>query len=83
MNIQHKETKDITIITIDGIIDTVTAPKIMKHVNDLIANGAYKLVMDLTSVPYTSSAGLRVLLGTVKETRTRGGDLFLFGGIAG
>ena len=79
MNIQNKEIKDITIITIEGVIDTATAPKIMKHINDLISMGACKLVMDLTSVPYTSSAGLRVLLGTVKETRAKGGDLFLFG----
>jgi anti-sigma B factor antagonist len=28
-------------------------------------------------VDYSSSAGLRVLLGAVKDTRSRGGDLYL------
>ena len=35
------------------------------------------LVGDFALVDYTSSAGLRALLETVKETRQRGGDLRL------
>jgi anti-sigma B factor antagonist len=32
-------------------------------------------VVDLTGVEFMSSAGLRTLLGAVKETRSQGGDL--------
>ncbi|MBT3188227.1 MAG: STAS domain-containing protein [Anaerolineae bacterium] len=78
MDIYDKQIEDVTIITIDGNIDTLTAPRIMKHIKGLISNGKARLVVDFSAVDYTSSAGLRVLLGTVKETRAKGGDLFLF-----
>ena len=39
--------------------------------------GHHDLVADFSEVDYTSSAGLRVLLGTVKHARSRGGDLRL------
>jgi anti-sigma B factor antagonist len=48
-------------------------------VNSVISGGRVKLIVDLSAVKYTSSAGLRVLLGTVKETRSNGGDIFLYG----
>ena len=79
MDIHDKEINDVTIITIEGNIDTLTAPRIMKHISGLIANGNVKLIANLSAVDYTSSAGLRVFLGTVKETRAKGGDLYLFG----
>jgi anti-sigma B factor antagonist len=37
------------------------------------------VVADFSEVDYTSSAGLRVLLGTLKDARSAGGDLRLAG----
>jgi anti-anti-sigma factor len=44
-----------------------------------IQAGRVKLVGDLTGVDYTSSAGLRALLASVKDSRSNGGDLRLAG----
>ena len=41
--------------------------------------GNVKLVAELSKVSYTSSAGLRVLLGATKDSRSKGGDLRLAG----
>jgi anti-sigma B factor antagonist len=79
MQIQDNNVKQVTIITIQGSIDALTAPKITEYINGLIANGNFKLVADFSGVDYTSSAGLRVLLGAVKGTRAKGGDLCLVG----
>jgi len=57
----------------------MTAPKITEFIQDQISNGNIKLVADFSGVDYTSSAGLRVLLGAIKETRALGGDLRLSG----
>jgi len=79
MKISDKILKNVTIVNIEGSIDALTAPEITNYFNDLISKGQNKLVADFTSVDYTSSAGLRVLLGAVKQTRANGGDFFLVG----
>jgi anti-sigma B factor antagonist len=77
MDIQDRQVNDVTILTIRGSIDALTAPQISEHINGLVSNDNIKLVADFSGVDYTSSAGLRVLLGAVKETRSKGGDLYL------
>ena len=79
MEIQDKKIGDVTIITLDGSIDAMTAPKITEYIQVLVAKGNVKLVSDLSAVDYTSSAGLRVLLGAIKETRAQSGDMRLAG----
>jgi len=77
MEIQDRQVDQVTIISLQGSIDAVTAPKITEFIQGQIANGNIKLVADFKGVDYTSSAGLRVLLGAIKETRSQGGDLRL------
>lgn len=79
MKIMEKSIKDVTVIHVEGSIDALTAPEITKFMDELISGGNIKLVADFSGVDYTSSAGLRVLLAAVKETRSKGGDLFLTG----
>jgi anti-sigma B factor antagonist len=77
MDIHDTTINNVTIITIAGSIDAFTAPRIAEHISSHISKGTVQLVADLKDVDYTSSAGLRVLLGAVKETRSRNGDLRL------
>jgi anti-sigma B factor antagonist len=79
MKLKDKNINDVTIVSIEGSIDALTAPEITAFMDNLIAKGNIKLVADFSGVDYTSSAGLRVLLAAVKETRSKGGDLFLVG----
>lgn len=79
MEIHDRQVDGITIVLLKGSIDAMTAPKITEFVQGKISNGDVKLVADFSGVDYTSSAGLRVLLGAIKETRSLGGDLRLAG----
>jgi len=79
MEIKDRQVDDVTVITLGGSIDAMTAPKITEFIQELIAKGNIKLVVDMNGVDYTSSAGLRVLLGAIKETRAQSGDLRLTG----
>ena len=79
MEIQDKQTNGVTILTLNGSIDAMTAPKITEYIQGLIRKGNIKLVADFKGVDYTSSAGLRVLLGAIKETRSQSGDIRLAG----
>ena len=79
MDIQDKQVNDVTIIKFQGSIDALTAPAITEHISGLVSLGNIKLIADFNDVDYTSSAGLRVLLGAIKETRAQTGDMRLVG----
>lgn len=77
MNISIQPREGVAIIIIDGSVDGLTAGTLMSTLQGHVEEGHTRLVVDLAGVEYTSSAGLRALLATVKETRRRGGDLRL------
>jgi len=79
MDITHKQVGTVTVIAVKGSIDAITSPDITKHIQQQVVNGNVNLVMDLSGVDYTSSAGLRVLLGATKDTRSKNGDIRLTG----
>lgn len=67
----------VTVAALTGNVDTVTADDLLTTLQGAIADGRVRLVGDLAGVGYTSSAGLRALLGAMKEARRSGGDLRL------
>lgn len=79
MEIREKKLDGVTVLSLTGSIDALTAPEITAAILRLVENDQIRIVADLSGVDYTSSAGLRVLLGAIKETRARGGDFRLSG----
>ena len=75
MKTEVKHEENITTVAVSGSVDALTAPDLARAIVDQIAEGRVYLVVDLTSVEFMSSAGLRTLLGAVKESRSQGGDL--------
>jgi anti-sigma B factor antagonist len=71
--VQHGS--DSTVITVTGSVDALTAPDLAKTLTEQITDGHVNLIVDLVGVEFMSSAGLRTLLGAVKESRSHGGDL--------
>lgn len=67
----------VTVVAIAGSIDALTADALVTALLDELEAGRIRLVADFAAVEYTSSAGLRVLLTTLKDARQRGGDLRL------
>lgn len=67
----------VCVVAITGSIDALTADKLVDALASQLQSGQTRLVADFTAVEYTSSAGLRVLLTTLKDARQRGGDLRL------
>lgn len=70
----HQE-NNTTIVNVTGSVDALTAADLSKVLTEQITEGRANLIVDLTGVEFMSSAGLRTLLGAVKESRTNGGDL--------
>lgn len=77
MHIHIQPRDGIAIVAISGSVDGLTAETLLTTLQAHVEDGHTRLVVDLAAVEYTSSAGLRALLATVKEARRRGGDLRL------
>jgi anti-sigma B factor antagonist len=77
LEIRDREINGVLIVSPSGSIDAASAPALTEHIHGVIAAGHVNLVADFSAVDYTSSAGLRVLLGAVKDTRAKGGDIRL------
>jgi|APDOM4702015118_1054815.scaffolds.fasta_scaffold100566_1 anti-anti-sigma regulatory factor len=51
----------VTVMHVDGNIDSSTYEAFQAKADELIKNGAHYILVDLTHAPYVSSAGMRAL----------------------
>jgi len=70
-----KESNGIQIVAFTGNLDTNTAPAAENQINELLAAGADKVLINFEELNYISSAGLRVLLATAKKMMASNGSL--------
>ena len=75
MQITVTQQDPVAVLAIAGSVDSLTAEKLTAAFNAQVHAGQVRLVADFREVEYTSSAGLRSLLGTLKDCRRLGGDL--------
>ena len=66
MTIKIKKNASELILEVTGRLDTITASALEKTINENL-EGVKNLVLDLKSLEYISSAGLRVLLSAQKK----------------
>ena len=59
-------------ISLEGRLDTMTAPELEAELNRSLS-GADSLTLDFSKLDYISSAGLRVLLSAHKQMAPKGG----------
>lgn len=71
MTISQKTDGDKLIISLDGRLDTLTAPDLEKEVQKSL-NGVGELIFDFEKLEYISSAGLRVLLAIERMMSDQG-----------
>jgi anti-anti-sigma factor len=65
----------VTIIRIEGNLDTQTSTEAQEELERIVDDGARKLLIDFADLAYISSAGLRVLLVTAKKLGTDQGEM--------
>ena len=75
MDFHTKKEANVTVVTITGRLDAVTASAYEKQMQELIGNGDLRFVLDFDGLDYISSAGLRGLLVTAKLLKTKGGQV--------
>ncbi len=67
----------VSVVRVDGVIDTITAPELEKVMNSLLEQKKYYIVVDLGGVDYISSAGWGIFISNIREIRQNSGDIKL------
>lgn len=77
MEIREERQDDILVVAPVGRVDSNTAGELERKLLQRLTGGDARLVLDLGSVAYISSAGLRVLLLAANTAQPRGGQIVL------
>lgn len=77
MEINISELKRVTLFELSGRIDSANAGEFGEALNSALNSGRSQIVLDLTSVEYMSSAGLREMVTAMKKARQGTGDVRL------
>ena len=79
MKLETSTIDTVTVVEMEGNLDTNTSVDAQDYINGLIDEGSTKLLTDFSKVDFVSSAGLRVLLSTAKRLGGVGGSLRICG----
>ena len=80
MEISNTQYKHCDVVKVSGRVDSATSPQLAEVIAKINDTGRYKIVMDFTDLDFISSAGLRVLIAGLKNSRRYNrGDLVLAG----
>jgi anti-sigma B factor antagonist len=69
MEVTVKEFKHCDLVTVNGRVDSSTAPQFGQTLDGLIQKGVFKIVIDMSGLDYMSSAGFRALLGAQRQCK--------------
>ena len=75
MEFASEKRDNLTLVTVTGRMDAVTAPGFEEQCLALLEAGDNNLVADLGGLEYISSAGLRSILSTAKKLKAAQGSL--------
>ena len=67
------------LIRIEGDVDTLTAPELQTCLNGELQDSRQVFVVDMSSVRYISSMGLRVFLSHLKKVKAKDGSMVIAG----
>jgi len=79
MDIQIRNVGGVSILDIDGNLDTNNSPSAEAEVNQLLDDGHDKILFNFADLNFISSSGLRVLLATAKKLKMTGGKMMVCG----
>jgi anti-anti-sigma factor len=77
MQIHEARQDDVLIVTVQGQLDTVSAPQFEARLLSLLEAGEHRVCIDCGPLEYLNSAGLKAFLLAAKELEARGGKLVL------
>lgn len=76
------ESKEVSILQLIGEVDVYTAPKLKEELLPMVEKTNQKVEIDLSQVDYMDSTGLGVIIGALKLSKSKDGQLTLLNATA-
>jgi anti-anti-sigma factor len=73
VQINVKKECNVLIVSVEGRIDTISAPEFQDRMEVLLDQNEKGIIMDFERLEYVSSAGLRSILIVAKKVKSSGG----------
>lgn len=75
MNVNISSREEVTLVEVNGRVDSMTANDLGSALSGTIDGGHTQIVLDLAGVDYMSSAGLREIVSALKKVKKMSGDV--------
>ena len=75
LDYEKSERGDITIFTLQGNLDALTAPSLKKEIEALLAARRINVIFDLAKLELIDSSGVGAIVSLFKRVRTLQGDV--------
>ncbi len=75
METQAMSNTSVSIIKVEGALDINSVEQFEQVLNKLFKERRYKIVLNLGTLNYISSAGIGVLMSVIKDVRKNRGDI--------
>ena len=79
LHVEIEESPHAWSVVVRGDVDMRTAPQLAAVLDDVIAQGALLVVLELEHVEFLDSSGLRMILAAANELHDRDGSLVIGG----
>lgn len=67
----------VVVFSLKGYLDSTSSPEVEKKILSSIDSGTMDIILDMSSLDYISSAGIRILVLCLKTIEKRGGKICL------
>ena len=79
MEVTVNKQDGITIVTLDGRLDTPASPEVSARVEPVVEDASGTIILDCQKLSYISSSGLRIFLTLRKAAAAAGGKVIVRG----
>lgn len=77
MNAKIEKKEIITIVTLDGSLDTINSITFLKEIEDLLTQTELNIIVDCENLTYISSSGLRTFVLLQKSVLKNSGKMLI------
>lgn len=75
-----KKKDDLALLAMEGrLVDKVEAIEVSVEIDEELASGTHKFIIDLSKLEYMNSTGLNILINIMNKTRNEGGESIIIG----